>query len=176
MRAEIQWNRSRVNPWAPDHTETESSMMFIMAKPATAIACSICRDSCCVPSVMSPVMGTASNPISPRIFKSCGNVISGKCVIATRFAVKFTRAAAMPGFSAKPFSILEMHPAQRILGTANSVWGSATGLWFGVAAVTAMAPSDERCPHFYEARAAHSTALAAKPLWIAIGHHRQRRT
>ena len=36
--AEIQWNRSRVAGSAPDQTETESSMMLLAAKPATARA------------------------------------------------------------------------------------------------------------------------------------------
>ena len=36
MAAEIQWNRSRVGPSAPDQTAMDSSMTFIAAKPATA--------------------------------------------------------------------------------------------------------------------------------------------
>ena len=35
ISAEIQWNRSRVASAAPDHTATDNSMMFIIAKPAT---------------------------------------------------------------------------------------------------------------------------------------------
>ena len=37
MAAETQCIRSRVEPSAPDQTETESSMTFIEAKPATAM-------------------------------------------------------------------------------------------------------------------------------------------
>ena len=162
-----------MNPCAPDHTDTDRSMMFIMANPATAIACNICRDSCCVPSITSPAMGTASNPMSPRILTSWGKVMSGRWVIDTRLAVKLTRAAAMPGLSARPFSNLDMHPAQRTPGTANSVWGSGTGSRFGVVAVTAMAPAHGRCRRFCAARAAHSIVLAAKLLSIAIRRHQR---
>ena len=35
IRAEIQWNISRVAASAPDQTATDRSMMFIMAKKAT---------------------------------------------------------------------------------------------------------------------------------------------
>src|SRR3546814_9583040 len=45
IAADSQWNRSRVSPAAPDHTEIESPMMFIAAKPATASA-RISRPSC----------------------------------------------------------------------------------------------------------------------------------
>jgi len=38
MSAEIQWKRSRVAASAPDHTDTENSMMLPAAKPATASA------------------------------------------------------------------------------------------------------------------------------------------
>ena len=40
ISAETQWNRSRVAPSAPDHTETDRSMMLPAAKPATATATS----------------------------------------------------------------------------------------------------------------------------------------
>ncbi len=38
ISADSQWNMSRVAPSAPDHTETDSSMMLPAAKPATATA------------------------------------------------------------------------------------------------------------------------------------------
>ncbi len=38
ISAESQWNRSRVAPSAPDHTDTDKSMMLAAAKPAMATA------------------------------------------------------------------------------------------------------------------------------------------
>ncbi len=47
MSAESQWKKSRVScvmsETLPDHTETDSSMMFMAAKPATASALSKLR-------------------------------------------------------------------------------------------------------------------------------------
>ena len=99
--------------------------MFIMAKPATAIAFSSSRLLSSVKPASSSPKGWDSNPKAAMARWISGMVVSGRWLIATRFAVKLTRAAAMPGTCAKPFSILEMHPAQRMPGTANSDSGRA---------------------------------------------------
>ncbi len=45
ISAEIQWNRSRVAASAPDHTETDRSMMLPAANPAIASAINSARPS-----------------------------------------------------------------------------------------------------------------------------------
>src|SRR3546814_10682944 len=79
MAADSQWNRSRVAPLAPDQTDTDSSMMFIIAKPATATARSNARLSDAPPSTSAgpPPIGCASNPSSEKAPISSGVSASG---------------------------------------------------------------------------------------------------
>ena len=112
-------------PAAPDQTETDSSMMFIIAKPATAIALRSSRLLSSENPASSSPSGCDSKPSLAIARWISGIVVSGRWLIATRLAVKLTRAAAIPGTCVSPVSIFEMHPAQRIPGTANNVSGSA---------------------------------------------------
>src|SRR3546814_7893465 len=86
IAADSQWNRSRVAPLAPDQTDTDSSMMFIIANPETATARSSARLSDAPPSTsvgLSPI-GCASKPSSEKAPISSGVSASGVQEICTR--------------------------------------------------------------------------------------------
>ncbi len=59
IAAEIQWNISRVVSAAPDQTDTDNSMTFIMAKPATASRTSKARPAVSV-AVLDSIPASSS--------------------------------------------------------------------------------------------------------------------
>ena len=62
MAAEIQWNRPRVLPSAPDQTLTDNSITFMPAKAATASGASSGL-TCDSERAKAPLRGCASKPI-----------------------------------------------------------------------------------------------------------------
>ena len=143
-------------------------MMFIIAKPATAIAFN--RRCASRFSSSSPLSanGIASKPTLAIAVTNCGSVISGKCETATRLAVKLTRAFAIPDCRASPLSNFAIQPAHRMPETANSVIGNAMAAWFGVGAVIAIVPHICRCRRSAATKLEWSNApRAARPSILA---------
>ncbi len=121
MRAESQWNSARDDPPAPDQTETESSMTFIAAKPATASARSSFAEARQRSLAALSDSGCASNPAAEKAAISAGSSTSGAWTSVTVRAETFARARAMPGVRGRLRSILAMQPAQCMSGTAKRV-------------------------------------------------------
>ena len=119
ISADSQWNRSRLLSAAPDQTLTDSSMTFIAANPAMASALS--RRRCSVSVGGASASGWAAKPIRSSAATRPGTARSGRWTMRTCFSPKSTRAVTMPALSAKPCSILAIHPAQRIPGTDSRV-------------------------------------------------------
>ncbi len=106
---------------APAQTDTESSMMLLAAKPATASART---SSDRAPSLLS---GSKSNrcawkPACSSVSISGGGAPSARHRTVTRLVERLTRALSTPASPPSAFSIVRMHAPQWIAGTDRSVW------------------------------------------------------
>ena len=104
-----------MSPALPDHTETDSSMMFIAAKPATARQVSsqrAWRASSRFGTRPARTDGRGSRSGRARRITSPASSAPSRQPPARRRLVKLSRASAIPGNCRRPFSILRMQPAQ----------------------------------------------------------------
>jgi len=129
IAAEIQWNMSRVTSSAPAQTETESSITFIAAKPATASRISRSRPARSVAVALSvPASSScASKPSPSTSARISSGVTSGAASMLARLSVRLTRAERTPGCAPRPDSIFEMQAAQWIVGSDSAMRASGRG-------------------------------------------------
>ena len=99
-------------------------MMFIAAKPATAIALMSLREAGSPPCAATSdgEKGRASNPApSTAATIACASCQPSCHSAVRRRVVKFTRAWVMPGSARTAPSTLRMQPAQWMPGTCRSI-------------------------------------------------------
>ena len=109
-----------MSPARPDHTDTDNSMMFMAAKPATATRrrsadsreVSVCWLVSCIGAAAKPAWASAAitSASLPRPFSTA---------TLTRFAARFARALRTPGTLIAARSTERMQPPQRMFSTAR---------------------------------------------------------
>ena len=99
MAAEIQWNMSRVASEAPDQTDTDNSITFMDAKPATASRISRSRPALSFWVALSAVASSscASYPFAASSGIRSSARRSGSASIMARLRVRLTRAECTCG-------------------------------------------------------------------------------
>jgi hypothetical protein len=111
-----------MSPAAPDHTETDSSMMLAAAKPATPRRL---RNSRSVETALSEVPSDSSAAVKPAranaSTKSAALAPVEPCTTVTRLADRLVRALATPGIAVRAASTLRMQPPQCMFSTARVV-------------------------------------------------------
>ncbi len=122
IAALIQWNMSRVASAAPDQTATDSSITFIIAKPATPSRISSSRPvrSTCVPASVAASSSCASQPWRVSSSASVPASTPGSASTIARFSVRFTRARRTPGMADRLRSTPAMQAAQWIAGSDSN--------------------------------------------------------
>ncbi len=98
IAALIQWNRSRVASDAPDQTDTDNNITFIIANPATARRINKSRPalSVLVAAIVPASSSCASYPARANTVIMSAAVTSGSALIVARFSVRLTRASLTP--------------------------------------------------------------------------------
>ena len=122
IAALIQWNRSRVASAAPDQTETDSSITFIEANPATArrISNSRPRRSVAVAAMVPASSSCASYPTPSTTCTRSAASTSASAFTWARFRVRFTRASRTPGAAFSARSTVSIQAAQWMPGSDSA--------------------------------------------------------
>ena len=113
------WKVSRRVPLAPDHTATDSSMIFIAPKPATAMARrSRALDASCVSAGRSRSRSCASWPsVASASSTGAGSSVAPASVTRSCFSVRLARAETTSGNAPTVCSTFATQPPQRSPGS-----------------------------------------------------------
>ena len=118
--AEMTWKMLRSAGSAPDQIETDSNMIFIMAKPATAVARTSRPNSGSRPSV-SNEDSVASKPACDKVLTSGGGDPPARHFTLTRRVDRLTRASTTVSRLESAPSMDRIQPAHLAVGTTRWV-------------------------------------------------------